>query len=185
MSRNLSVACFSLSIASLVGSYWSGDVTFVVVGLVSFWLIWLAGEWRRWVFARYFGYLGALSATMIGAILGLGSFALIISLTSIIISWDLMRFQQRLEQAEEDDAIRGYENSHLLQLAIFALISVATSYAATQLQIRIRFGQAVLFVIFGLTGFIYLVRILLSSAKTRQESHQNQPPSVDKSKPAK
>jgi hypothetical protein len=164
MIRVLSSACAGLGIAALAWGYAGDGYAITALALLLFGVVWLVGQWRRWVWLSTMG--SAVTAATAAAGLGLGVTGgwMIAGAVGGLLAWDLAEFDHRLCSAAPTDNRRALEGRHLAWLGLAVGIGLLLAVAAGLIRLRLSFGWAVLLALAGALGTARLASRLRRSA---------------------
>ena len=144
MIRGLASACAGLGVAALAWGYWGGGYAMAALALLLGGAVWLAGQWRRWMWLLAAGLAGVAAVSAAGLALGLPWGWMIAGAAGGLLAWDLAEFDHRLGLAAPSDDRRAIERRHLAWLGLTVGFGLVLAVVAGLIRLRLSFGWAAL-----------------------------------------
>jgi hypothetical protein len=143
--------------AALVFAYalreiWLGAALVGTVGLI--WIIGLLLHWG-WISSTLFLVFAVLNSILL--LIQAPSYLEVISITAVLVAWDLSYFIGRLEKTRTPELARGLEINHLRRLLVIAGAGLLLMSAAILLDIQLSFAIALLL---GGVGLLALIQVV-------------------------
>jgi hypothetical protein len=155
-SMSLMITVGSLSLAYGLDQYWSGAAA--IVGLGVWGWISLSRKQNDWAPALFF--ISAIILITAGALLDLNIFFLLTALLATLSTWDLFRFQKRIQHAPESEGILQIEKRHLSILGLTLLGGGLVGSVMLAARIQMSFYVTLLLSVILLISMGQIIRLM-------------------------
>lgn len=147
---------------SLCGAFWITGFPLGIPVSIIISIVWGIIIWRKWGIGNSFCMLIFLLGISLAAVIEAPRFLILISLITIISTWDLATFYFRLIASPKIKHESNLIRSHLLRLFSILILGLCLTILTFGMQLRLKFWQVFLLGILLLVGlsqvFIQLKR---------------------------
>jgi hypothetical protein len=156
--------CALLGSASLAAGYALGGGVLWALPAVACGALWLAGQWRRWVWADAVGLVSGTALAAVGMVLGLGAGWMLAGLAGVLSAWDLAAFARWVKEVEPPEQARRLALRHAMRLLIVVAAGLALAGLALEARLRLSLPLLLLLGLVLVLGVSQAVRTLRRQA---------------------
>jgi len=150
------VAIMALVLAYLLEHYWIGSVAALGLGFWG-WVGWNKMQ-SAWIADLFLA--GVVLLVMIGGLLDLMTYLLLPAMLAALGSWDLIRFQRRIENSPFSESILKIEKQHLILLGFILMGGCIFAGLMLIARIEISFSVSLVLGVILIISLSQVIRLL-------------------------